>query len=137
MSKLIHIVKIEETKAQNLIDVEILGEHLCHFKTIVNFTEINKFGLAEVTEEDSRENNQRIWTTTIKYNTKNKKSSSERRMAYRLTTIDGTQFLVGTYDRPYTITKNSNPFPGKPTETTLRSVTITWKAPIGLMYIIP
>ena len=135
MAKLVHIIRIEEIDTSKLYDMEVLGPHLCRLKSNVNFKKINICGLVEVTEEDNYENNEQTWTTTIKYTTKDKKTKGNRRKAYRLTSVDGTVFIVGTYERPYPVEKESNPYPSKETGSTLRTVTVTWKAPYGLLYV--
>lgn len=131
-----NIIKIEQADCSQLSVMEPIGERQCHFMSDVNFTEINTYGNIQVSEESDYQNNERIWTITVTYKQKCKKPSGARRKAFRLTRIDGTQFVIGTYDRPFPVIKESNPYPDKPTGTTLMTVTVTWKSKHGMMEIV-
>lgn len=130
------IIKIEQADCKDLSVMEVAGERQCHFMSDVNFTEINTFGNIQVSEDSDYQNNERIWTITVTYKQKCKLPTGARRKAYRLTRLDGTQFVVGTYDRPFPVIKESNPYPDKVTGTTLMTVTITWKSKHGMLEII-
>lgn len=130
------IIKIEETDCRNLSTMEVVGERQCHFMSDVNFTEINTFGNIQVSEDSDYQNNERIWTITITYKQKCKNPSGWRRKAFRMTRLDGKKIVVGTFSRPFPVIKESNPYPDKPTGTTLMTVTVTWKSKLGMLEII-
>lgn len=131
-----NIIKIETVPCSELSQMEVIGERLCHFMSDVNFTEINTYGNIQVSEESDYQNNERVWTVTVTYKTKCKNPTGNRRNAFRMTRIDGTQFVIGTYDRPFPVIKESNPYPDKPTGTTLMTTTVTWKSKHGMLEIV-
>lgn len=131
-----NLIKIEECDCSELFNAGIFSEQKCFLTANVNFEEINTVGNIQVSDESSYESNELIWTTTITYKVKTKAPQAWRRKAFRMTAIDGTKFLVGTGERPFPVIKESNPYPDKPTGTTLMTVTVTWKSRHGLMEII-
>ena len=136
MSKFVHVIKIEMAEACTLENLQLVGESSCRFKSQVGFSEISINELVGVTVEDSYENNQKIYTTTATFQTCDKKPLTARQVAFRLTSIDGSQYMIGTSSRPYPIIKERNPFPEKPADTTLKTVTITWKSLLPMLLIV-
>ena len=128
MSKLVHVRKIEIADAYSLGSIQVLSETTCRFKSQPVFSEISIKELVGVSIEDSYENNQKVYTTTATFKTCDKKPLTIRQAAFRLTSIDGQRYMIGTDSRPYPIIKEKNPFPEKPADSVLKTVTITWKS---------
>lgn len=122
--------------ASSLISLQIVGEASCRFKNPAIFSEIHIQELVGVTIEDSLENNQRLYTTTAIFKSCDKTPLSARHMAFRLTSIDGKQYMIGTGSRPFPVIKEKNPFPEKPADSTLKTVTITWKSLLPMLLIL-
>ncbi|MGX8697961.1 MAG: hypothetical protein ACSW8D_16395, partial [Prevotella sp.] len=89
-----------------------------------------------VTIEDSYENNQKVYTTTATFNTCDKQPMTVRQAAFRLTSVDGKRYMIGTDSRPYPIIRERNPFPEKPVDSSLKTVTITWKSLMPMLLIV-
>lgn len=137
MTKLVHIAKIEQIQASELLGLVIIKNASCKLPQGVNFSEIEDIhGLVGAKIEDEEQHGQKVYTTTVTFQTGNKTPGDKVRQAYRLTSIDGTQFLVGTDSRPYAICKENNAFPEKPGDSDLKTVTITWKAPLPMLTIL-
>ena len=136
MSKLVHVNKIEIADACTLGGIQIVGESSCRIKTQPSFSEICIRELVGVTIEDSYENNQKVYTTTATFNTYDKQPMTVRQAAFRLTSVDGKSYMIGTDSRPYPIIKEKNPFPEKHTDSTLKTVTVTWKSLMPMLLII-
>lgn len=136
MSKLVHITKIEFADARSIDGLYVLNGTTCRFVSLPAFSEIGIRELVGVNIEDSYENNQKVYTTTATFNTCDKKHMTLRQTVFRLTSIDGKRYLIGTDSRPYPIIKERNPFPEKPADSALKTVTITWKAPYPMLHII-
>lgn len=136
MSNLVHFRSIEKVRVENLTSLEIISESSCLLTREPDFKEINIFELVGVTIEDSYENHQKIYTTTATFKTCDKEPIVERMLAFRVTSLDGKRFLIGTNARPYPIIKERNPYPEKPTDSTLKTVTVTWKAIYPMLLII-
>ena len=136
MSQLVHVRKIEIADACSLGNIQVLNETSCRFKTNPVFSEISVKELVGVTIEDNYENNQRVYTTTATFNTCDKKPMTVRQAAFRLTSLDGKRYMIGTDSRPYPVIKEKNPFPEKPGDSTLKTVTITWKSLLPMLLIV-
>lgn len=136
MSNLVHFRSIEKVRVENLTSLEIISESSCLLTREPDFKEINIFELVGVTIEDSYENHRKIYTTTATFKTCDKEPIVERMLAFRVTSLDGKRFLIGTNTRPYPIIKERNPYPEKPTDSTLKTVTVTWKAIYPMLLII-
>lgn len=132
MGTLRHIVKIEEADCKDVSKYYAVAGHSVVVTVSANFKEINTVGLIEVTEESSYEENERIWTVTIKYTSPCKTPEGPRRKVYQLTDTAGQRYLIGTESRPYPVVKESNPYPSKANGTILRDVTITYKSKKGM-----
>ncbi len=136
MSKLVHVSKIEKIYTDQLSSMKIVERTKCLFQSQPIFEEISVNELVDAVCEDSLENNEKVFTTTISFQTCDKTTSLLRRMAFRLTCLDGKKFMVGTNHRPFPIIKENNPYPGKPTESALKKITITWKSPYPMLEIV-
>lgn len=128
MLKLVHVNKIEKVRIADLSSLRIVSPSTCRFVKDVHFSEISIKELAGVSVEDSYENNQKIFTTTITFHAMDHEPLSDRQYAFRLTTVKGEKFLVGTNTRPYPIIKENTPYPEKPADNMLKKMTITWKS---------
>lgn len=123
-------------EAASLSSMKIISDNSCLFPQTVAFTEININELAEVSIEDAYENNQIVYTTICKFQICDKKLQTYRQMAFRLTSINGSQFIIGTKSRPFPIMKSSRSYPDNPSNTYFDTVTITWKSTRPMLHII-
>ena len=136
MSKLVHINKLEMVRIEELTPMRVISDTSCRFTREVDFIEIAIHELVGVSIEDSYENNQKIYTTTASFSTCCKHPFTYRRMAFRLTSVDGKRYMIGTNSRPYPIIKEKNPFPEKVADSTLKTVTVSWKSLFPMLLIV-
>ena len=136
MSHVIHITKIESTPSPSLSGMKMVSFDSCRLPFGVVFTSINTVGLVDVKMEDSLEDNQKIFTTVVTFQTPDKVPSKKSRLSFRLTSANGSQYLVGSYARPYAIIKETNPIPGKAGDSIMKTVTVTWKSSSPMLYIV-
>lgn len=122
-------------KAESLTAMIVIDDTSCRFKTDVVFEKIAIQELAGVTIEDAYENNQKVYTTTVIFQTCDKRPLTDRRKAFRLTSLDGKMFMVGTNGRPYPIIKERNLYPEKPADSPMKVVTVTWKSLLPMLLI--
>lgn len=135
MIRTVHIIKVESIPVSSLAGMVTLADYTCRLPSNVNFTDINIQDQADAKTDDTIENKERVYTTTFSFRTCDKTPSDRRHLAFRLTTIDGSQMLVGTSSRPYAIVKEHNPYPGKPGDSVLKEVTVTWKGTLPMLHI--
>ncbi|MGP1465255.1 MAG: hypothetical protein ACTTKJ_06530 [Prevotella koreensis] len=136
MSKLVHINSIEMVRCEELVPMKILSDTTCRFSREPDFIKMNIQELVGVSIENNYENNQNVFSTTATFSTSCKFPLTNRRFAFRLTSVDGKRYMIGTKNRPYPIIKEKNPFPEKPSDSTLKTVSITWKALHPMMLIL-
>ena len=133
MSNLVHIVKVEFASCISLTGLKITSPSSCRILSSVNFSEFLIEGLAEANVEDSHENNQVVYSTTLSLKFHDRKLLSLRQTVFRLTSADGHRYLLGTHTRPYPIVKEVVPFPDKPGDSTLKKMTVTWKSTLPML----
>ena len=133
---MVHINKIEFTRTENLTPLKIVDNVSCIFTREVDFTKIDIQELVGVNIEDSYENNQKVYTTTATFTTRCKEPFYNRCLAFRLSSVDGKRYLIGTNGRPYPIIKEKNPFPEKVPDSSMKIITITWKSTFPMLLII-
>lgn len=136
MSKLVHVNKIEMIRCEDLISLKIISDTSCRFQNNPFFVNLNIHDLVGISIEDSLENNQKVYNTVATFQCCCKQPLTDRRLAFRLTSIDGKRYLIGTNNRPYPIIKEKNTFPEKPTDSTLKNVSVTWKALYPMLLIV-
>lgn len=101
----------------------------------VNFTEVNTYGLIDVREEGETKDHQMMYTVTITYQTHDRTLPDFRHNSFRLTSLNGKQYLLGSHERPYPTVKKSTPTPSKPSESTLTTVVVSLLSSAPLLYI--
>jgi len=136
MSKYFHIKKIEMVRIEELLPLRITSNTSCVLLRELDFVDLDIQELVGVSIEDSYENNQKVYTTTATFSTKRKEPFSSRGLAFRLTSVNGQRFMIGTQERPFPVIKEKNPFPEKVPDSTLKTVTITWKSTFPMLRII-
>ena len=124
----VHVIKIEMIRIEDLNSLQVTSPTTCRMKSSLFFTDLEIQDLVGVTVEDSYENAQRKYNTTVTFKTPCRKLLALSRMAFRLTDVNGNQYLVGTNSRPYAIIKELQTFPDKVPDSSLKQFTITWKS---------
>ncbi len=136
MFKSVIIKKVESIPVGNLSGMKIVSSDECRFDDEPQFTEINIRLLADVRVSDSLDGNVRKFTTVLTFSVCDHSPSFSRRLAYRLTAADGTQFMIGTNKRPYAITTENIPFPDSPTESLLKKITVKWTSAYPMLKVV-
>lgn len=132
----VHVNKIEMIRIEDLNSLQVISPSSCRMKSSLLFTDLDIQDLVGVTVEDSYENAQRKYTTTVTFKTPCRKLLALSRMAFRLTDVNGNQYMVGTNSRPYPIIKELQTFPDKVPESSLKQFSITWKSMYPMLLIV-
>lgn len=135
MQHLPHIIKVESAPCQSVNPVTLLTTDRCSLPNNVNFTDLNILEQAEAKVESEQENLSTLYTTTLSFQTCHYQEWIQPRSVFRLTCADGRQYLLGTHTRPYPAIRQTAPFP-KGSDTSLRTVTVTWKSEFPLLRIL-
>ena len=59
-----------------------------------------------------------------------------RPLAYRLTCVNGRQYLLGTADPPFPLTAQEVKMPGNAAETSAVALVVSWNSPYGFLNIL-
>ena len=136
MYKLVHIISIETTSASNLNALDVFDGNKSCLKVDCDWKVIPIKELADVKVEDSFENGQKYYTTTVSFYSPDRELTKSQRAAFRLTSVRGKLYLMGSNDRPYPIIKETANFPDDPKNTSMKRVVITWKSIFPLLELV-
>jgi len=136
-----HISKVECCNSIHLAQVISSIEHriaLC--QTYIPFIEIETVGLSSLTSEEDVSNGTRIHKNTLKatlcsYLIQNE-SNAEQPLAFRLTDVEGRQYLLGNINRPYPLVTQSLSCPDKSNEKSVITLTVEMQGNMPLLEII-
>lgn len=138
MSMLVHINKVEFIPSSEMPAVQILPQFKCRILAEGNWREVCQKGLADVSIDGKRENNQYIYKVKVTFRTEHKGLAYLGETdIYRLTSVTGVQFLVGNGLRPYPTTQVNAPRPGKETDSPLVTWTVNWTSPYPMLEVVP
>ena len=135
MSNLVHVVKAEFVSCSSLSNLKVTSPSSCRLLSDVSFAVIPMEGLAKVMVESELNKNQLMYSTTLSLRSHDRKLLGLRQVAFRLTSVDGNRYMLGTHARPYPMIKEADTFPDKPGDSTLKDLTVTWKSPFPLLLI--
>lgn len=115
-------------RIEDLSSLRLISKSACRIKQSLLFTNLEIQELVGVNCEDNYEKGQRVYTTTVTFKTPCRKLLALSRMAFRLTDVNGDQYMVGTNSRPFPIIKEVQNYPEKVPDSSLKQFSITWKS---------
>lgn len=92
-----------------------------------DFHDMEISGLAECEVSRKWENGQYIYETKMSFYTGKDPVITDQFLCYRLTTVDGTKFLLGTGSRPFPLREWKRTFPDQSTGRQGYDITIRYK----------
>lgn len=130
-----NINRVEFIETRYLNGIVLLSDHEVSLQYWRNFTELCLVGLASVEVSQNIENNSRLTTVKLTAQTTSDFNVDHRRLAWRVTTVDGNQYLIGINEQPFPLTTVADNFPDKATERSGKTVTATWQTNLDLLKI--
>lgn len=127
------IAAIDAAKLRNITFV--LPEGVL-FRYERNFEELPLVGLAECQCVSKVENKSRLFTTTLSAALCSDFESGDRPLAFLITTVSGTRFLVGCAEPPHPVVSTSVAMPGRESEQAGYSMTVELKDSLGLLRVL-
>lgn len=124
----LNIKKIEKASANELLSLVVLPGYRAFTPSDIVWTEIPMIKTAEMQIQDKIENKQRIFTTNVKLLTANLLNFEASDIVFKVTTIDGRSFVIGSSQSPYPVLTNSMEFPKEYSGKSGNTVTITYTA---------
>lgn len=131
-----NINKLEFIETRYLSNIVLLGNSQVSLQYWRNFNELCLVGLADVEVRDEIDNGSRLKAIKLTARTAEDFNVSNRRLAWRVTTVQGDRFLIGINERPYPVTTIVDNFPGKATERSGKTIIVTWNTPLNFLRIV-
>ena len=131
-----NIVKVEWIPSpRHLRNVVLLDDHRCLLQYYRPFEALCLDGLAQCEVSEAVDNGCRVTTVKLTAHTPEDFHVDERRLCWRITTVEGTQYLIGLDEQPWPETTIVDTYPDKATDRSGKTVTVTWTTALGLLRI--
>lgn len=130
-----NIIGIDRIPASELSGLQRLSTSIVQISSYTSWKSIPIQVPARLTISDKIEDGVRIHTAQLVFRTCEEMDECSR-MAYRCKTADGKYYLIGTDDRPYTITTVSRQHPDNMTDSQLNEVTVNYSSNYRIPYIL-
>lgn len=130
-----NIKKVEYIETHYMKDLVLLSNKEVSLQYWRNFTELCLDGLGSVEVSQNVENGSRLTTVKLTVHTRSEIFADSYRLCWRVTTVEGKQYLIGINEQPYPVTTVNDNFPEKPTERSGKTVTVLWRTCLELLEI--
>lgn len=130
-----NINKVEFIETRYLSNIVLLGNNEVTLQYWRNFIELCLVGLADVEVNQAVDNGSRLTTIKLTARTTSDFAVDNRRLAWRVSTVTGEQFLIGTTEQPFPVTTVANDFPDKATSQSGKEITVSWQTPLNILKI--
>ena len=131
-----NIHKVEFIEARFLKDIVVIPGKGVFLQTFRNFQKMDSVGLSAVTVATKVSKKNSVHSVNLKVLLKTSFEVGNRKLCYRLTTVTGEQFLLGTNVAPFPITTTSDNYPSVVTEKSGTTLTATYSNLLGLLPIL-
>lgn len=130
-----NINRVEFIETRYLSKMVLLGNNEVTLQYWRNFIELCLVGLADVEVNQAVDNGSRLTTIKLTARTTSDFGVDNRRLAWRVSTVTGEQFLIGTTEQPFPVTTVANDFPDKATSQSGKEITVSWQTPLNILKI--
>ena len=131
-----NIHKVEFIEARFLKDIVVIPGKGVFLQTFRNFQKMDSVGLSAVTVATKVSKKNSVHSVNLTVLLKTSFEVGNRKLCYRLTTVTGEQFLLGTNVAPFPITTTSDNYPSVVTEKSGTTLTATYSNLLGLLPIL-
>lgn len=134
MSSLLkQIKKVEIIEAKHLTNSTIVGNSCIILEIYRPFDDLDTIGLSSVESSDKIESKARIYTSKLTALLAEKIKVGNRKLCFRVTTVSGEQFLIGTDKSPYPIITFTETYPNSPAAKCGCTMTVTYSNTIPML----
>lgn len=130
-----NINRVEFIETRYLSNMVLLGNNEVTLQYWRNFVELCLVGLADVEVNQAVDNGSRLTTIKLTARTTSDFGVDNRRLVWRVSTVTGEQFLIGTTEQPFPVTTVANDFPDKATSQSGKEITVSWQTPLNILKI--
>lgn len=133
---LVSIKMVEQCPASFMQSTVRIFNQGIFLKTNTRFEKVDIIGLASVEVTDKIENKQRLYTTKLVFKTLHDPDFHKEQSCYRLTSVTGKQYILGTKERPYTLFNSVGVIPNSPEDKTGCTCTVTYTNLFSLLSVL-
>ena len=131
-----NIYKVEYIESRFLKDITIVpGKGVC-LNVWRNFQQLDTVGLSSATSTSKVVKKNTLYDVELTALLKKQFLVANRHLCYRLTTVTGEKYLLGTERAPYPITNTSDNFPSVVTEKSGTTLSVEYSNTLGLLPIL-
>lgn len=132
-----NIVKVEYILSpRHMRNLVLLDDHRVVLQYYRPFHALCLDGMAQVEVSEAVDDGYRLTTVRLTAHTTEDWHVDNRRLCWRVTTVDGRQFLIGLDEQPWPVVTVADAYPDKATERSGKTITVTWTTPLGLLHIV-
>ena len=132
-----NIVKVEYILSpRHMRNLVLLDDHRVLLQYWRPFRALCLDGMASCEVSEAVEDGYRLITVRLSAHTTTDFHVDNRRLCWRITTVDGRQYLIGLDEQPWPVVTVADAYPDKATERSGKTVTVTWTTQLGLLEII-
>lgn len=123
---LLHIKTVEKCLVSAMETSMQVFNNGIFLKESSGFEKLDIIGLASVEVTDKMDNNQKLFTTKLIFKTALRPELDLDRFCYRLTSVSGQEYILGTKERPYTVFTSTENYPGSTSDKAGCTCTVTY-----------
>lgn len=120
-------------EAKHLINSTILDNSSVLLEVYRPFESLDTIGLSAVESSDKIENKVRIYSSKLTALIPERLEIGNKKMCFRVTTVSGEQFLIGTDQRPFPIVTFSENYPNSVSTKCGCTMTVTYSNTIPML----
>lgn len=128
-----HIKKVEMIEAKHLVNSTIINSSSILLQIYRPFSKLETVGLSSVETSEKIENKVRIYTYKLTALLPETFEVGNRKLCFRVTTISGEQFLIGTDKRPFPIVTFNENYPNSTSARCGSTMTVTYSNIIPML----
>ncbi|MBE6304036.1 MAG: hypothetical protein E7089_08895 [Bacteroidales bacterium] len=136
MPVLNNIHKVEFIEARFLKEIVVIPGKGVLLQSFRNFQKMDTVGLSAVTVVTKVTKKNTVYSINLKVLLKNSFEVGNRHLCYRLITVMGEQYLLGTNVAPFPVTTTSDNYPSVVTDKSGTTLTVTYSNLVGLLPIL-
>lgn len=128
-----HIKKVEIIEAKHLVNSTIINDNSILLQIYRPFSILGTVGLSSVETSEKIENKVRIHTSKLTALLPEGFEVGNKKLCFRVTTVSGERFLIGTDKRPFPIVTFSENYPNSTSTRCGSTMTVTYSNTIPML----
>lgn len=128
-----HIKKVEIIEAKHLVNSTIINDNSILLQIYRPFSILDTVGLSSVETSEKIENKVRIHASKLTALLPEGFEVGNKKLCFRVTTVSGERFLIGTDKRPFPIVTFSENYPNSTSTRCGSTMTVTYSNTIPML----